>query len=163
MDEDATPVSNDGAEDVYYFSTGHDYRTSGQPLADLNELLRIKGYTAGVVTALLPYVSVLPGPSAINVNTAPAETLMLVADGLSLADARLLVAARDRAYFRDLADFRVRLPAATHSLDGNAARTTSEFFAVDAQVRHGAAFVHAQAIVQRGSRPWPTVIWQRYD
>ncbi len=163
MDADAEPNGADGAEDAYYLALANAYRTSAQPLVDLNELLRVKGYTHNVLSTLRPYVSALPSPSAINVNTAPAETLMLVADGLTLADARLLTAARERIYFRDLADFRARLPQSAYPLIADGVRTTSEFFAVDAQVKRGAAFVHAQAIIQRGARAWPSVIWQRYD
>jgi general secretion pathway protein K len=163
MDVDAEPNGEDGAEDAHYLALANAYRTSGQPLAELNELLRVKGYTHNVVFALRPYVSALPSPSAINVNTAPAETLMLVADRLSLADARLLAAARERSYFRDLADFRARLPPSAYPLHADGVRTTSEFFSVDAQVKRGAAFVHAQAIIQRGAQAWPSVLWQRYD
>jgi len=163
MDADAEPNGEDGAEDAYYLALANAYRTSGQPLAELNELLRVKGYTHNVVFVLRPYVSALPSPSAINVNTAPAETLMLVADRLTLADARLLAAARERSYFRDLADFRARLPQSAYPLHADGVRTTSEFFSVDAQVKRGADFVHAQAIIQRGARAWPSVLWQRYD
>ena len=163
MDADAEPNGQDGAEDAYYLGLTNAYRTSGQPLTELNELLRVKGYTQRVVFMLRPYVSALPSPSAINVNTAPAETLMLVADRLSLADARLLVAARERSSFRDLADFRARLPQSAYPLHADSVRTTSEFFAVDARVKRGAALIHAQAIIQRGARAWPSVLWQRYD
>jgi general secretion pathway protein K len=163
MDDDALASGDDGAEDGYYLALPQPYRTSGQPLADLNELLRVKGYTQAVVFALRPYVAALPAPSAINVNTAPAETLMLVAPDLTLADARLLSAARERSLYRDVADFRARLAPSAGSLDGEMVRTTSEFFLVQAEVKRGLATVRAQAILQRGLHSWPSVYWQRYD
>lgn len=163
MDADQTPSGPDGAEDAYYTALASGYRTPGRALVDLHELLRVKGYSAAVLAALAPYVAALPAPSAINVNTAPPETLMLVADALSLADARLLAGARERGYFRDLNDFRSRLPAAAYPLDIDMVRVTSEFFLVDADVRYRAAATRAQAIVQRGGAPWPRIVWQRLD
>lgn len=163
MDSDTSPATAESAEDGYYLALPGGYRTSGQPLADIRELLRVKGYTSAVFAALRPYLCALPGPAAINVNTAPAETLMLVADGLTLADARLLVASRERGWIRDLADLRGRLPVTAYPLATDLVRTTSEYFLVDAEVRVGAARTHAQAILRRGASPWPRVVWQRLD
>jgi len=167
MDADAKPsgagssAGAAGAEDDYYHALASPYRTTGAPLADIHELLRVRGYTADVFAALTPYVAALPAPSAINVNTAPPEVLMLVAEGLTLADARLLAAARERLPFRDASDFRARLPAAAHPLEHDLVRVSSEYFLIDAEVRRAQASVRAQAIVQRGRGAWPVVIWQR--
>jgi len=161
MDADAQPHGAQGAEDDYYRTLASPYRTRGTGLADIHELLRVRGYTAEVYAALAPYVGALPSPSAINVNTAPPEVLMLAAQGLTLADARLLATARERTPFRDIGDFRARVPVSAHPVDNDAVRVTSEFFLVDAAVRRAAADVRAQAIVQRGAGPWPVVIWQR--
>lgn len=162
MDADARRLGPDGAEDSYYLAQPERYRTPGRPLADIHELLRVKGYTTAVFTALKPYLAALPAPSAINVNTAPPEVLMLASERLTLADARQMHAARSRAWFRDGADFAARLPAAARAVDAAEIRVTSEYFLIDAQVQRGRALIEAQAIVHR-SAPWPRVVWQRID
>lgn len=162
MDADNRPQGPDGAEDGYYLAQPERYRTPGRPLADIHELLRVKGYSTAVFTALTPYLAVLPAPSAINVNTAPPEVLMLIGDRLTLDDARQIHAARERSWFRDAADFATRLPAAARTVDATEIRVTSEYFLVDARVRRGRALVDAQAIVHRAA-PWPRVVWQRID
>ena len=162
IDADDRVTGNGGAEDSYYLALPESYRTSGHPLAELNELLRVKGYTRATVAALRPYVAVIPGTAAINVNTAPPEVLMLTAERLSLADAHVLSAGRARTPYRDVAEFRMRLPQSAQPVDADIVRVTSEYFLVDAHVRRGAARVHAQAIVQRSNAAWPSVVWQRY-
>jgi len=161
MDADQAQSGAHGAEDAYYAALAAPYRTASRPLADTHELLRVKGYTKAVFATLAPYITALPAPSALNVNTAPPETLMLLADGLALADARLLAATRERSYFRDVNDFRSRLPPSAYPFDAAMARVTSDYFLIDADVRYGDATTRAQAIVQRGASPWPRVVWQR--
>jgi general secretion pathway protein K len=161
MDADQAVSGADGAEDGYYATLAQPYRTAGRPLIDLHELLRVKGYTSAVFATLAPYLTALPAPSAVNVNTAPPETLMLLADGLTLADARLLAAERERSYIRDLNDFRARLPASAYPIDTAMARVSSDYFLIEADVRYGSATTRWQAIVERGANPWPRVVWQR--
>lgn len=162
LDADARPGGPDGAEDSYYLGQPVAYRTAGRPLGDIHELLQVKGYTPAVFHALEPYIVALPAPSAINVNTAPPEVLMLLGDRLTLAEAREIDAARRRAWFRDGADFATRLPALAGSIDASALRVTSEYFLVDARVQRGRALVDAAAILHRAA-PWPRVVWQRID
>lgn len=162
MDADAEPNGPDGAEDRYYLALPERSRTAGRPLADVHELLRVKGYTSAVFAALQPYVAALPAPSAINVNTAAPEVLMLIGERIDLAEARQLVASRERSWFRDAADVTARLPASARPVNAAGIRTSSEYFAVDAVVRRGRALIEAEAIVHR-TAPWPRIVWQRID
>ena len=79
-----------GAEDQYYLSLDPAYRTANQQLITLSDLLHIKGFSKEVVTSLSPYISTIPlsvgagnsNPAnfaKINVNTAPAEVLVILA------------------------------------------------------------------------------------
>ncbi|MEB0134199.1 type II secretion system minor pseudopilin GspK [Actimicrobium sp. CCC2.4] len=133
------------------------------PLTQLDDLLAIPGFTEETLLKLKDYVIVLPfSDSKINVNTATAEVLSAVIPGLGLSDAATLVASRERAYFKDAADFTNRLPAT------NAARATSavsldvktEYFLVNGKVKLNNAVLEIQSLVQRRGSV-VTVLWTR--
>ena len=62
-----------------------------------------------MIEHLRPFVTALPVPTSINVNTAPAEVLAVAVDGLSLEQAQEVVSKRNEQYFAELADFRALL------------------------------------------------------
>lgn len=133
------------------------------PLTQLDDLLAIPGFTEEILLKLKDFVIVLPfSDSKINVNTASAEVLSAVIPGLGLSDAATLVASRERAYFKDAADFSNRLPAT------NAARATSavpldvktEYFLVNGKVKLNNAVLEIQSLVQRRGTV-VTVLWTR--
>jgi general secretion pathway protein K len=162
IDSDAAPSGVDGAEDDYYLSLSSGYRTAGRGIVDIQELLRVKGYTTSVFTQLAPYITALPTATTINVNTAPAPVLMLAADGLTPEDTALLIAARERGYFRDVADFQRRMPTAV-TVNATAISVVSDYFMVTAQVKCGEAQVRQQAILRRGFNAMPTTVFRRFN
>lgn len=67
-----------GAEDAYYLSLTPAYRTASQPLANLDELAAISGYTPDVMEAVRPLLCALPEHTinanpALNINTLTVE------------------------------------------------------------------------------------------
>jgi general secretion pathway protein K len=85
------------------------------PLAPLMpqrvEQLAWLGLPAETVSALRPYVTIFaaPTPTAVNLNTAPAEVIYAALEGISLADAQRLVTERGRSHFSSVADALTRL------------------------------------------------------
>jgi len=78
---------------------------------ELGELVRVKGFDSRTIESLRAFVSVLPATrTPINVNFAPAEVLVAVIEGMTLSDARLLVQQRQGQPYKDIADFKRRLP-----------------------------------------------------
>jgi general secretion pathway protein K len=73
---DATTEHNRNKYDGFYAKQKPPYVTAHQPMASLSELRLIKGVDREVFQALFPYVTVLPPPTKININTAP-ETLLM--------------------------------------------------------------------------------------
>ena len=67
-----------GAEDIDYLKMKTPYRAANQPLQSVEELRLIRGFTPEIVDKLLPWVTALPQPTEINVNTAPPEVLAAV-------------------------------------------------------------------------------------
>ncbi len=107
-----------------------------------------------------PFVTLIPVASAINVNTAPAEVLAARLGNLSLVDARRVVASRERAPFRDLADVAVRI----QGLDlGNASgqlSVASQFFLVNGIAEFRKVRVQATALLKRQANA-VEVVWVR--
>ena len=128
----------------------------------LDELAGAPGVDAGVVARLRPYVTVLPRVTLVNVNTARAEVIAARVPDLSLEQAKALVAQRDAGmWFATEGDFanRLNLPGQ----QGNPARVAvqSNWFRLAGAARLGSALVPFQALLARGAKPWPEVLWSR--
>jgi general secretion pathway protein K len=133
------------------------------PLTQFDDLLAIPGFTEEILLKLKDYVTVLPfSDSKINVNTASTEVLSAVIAGLGLSDAATLVASRERAYFKDAADFNNRLPAtnATQETSAVSLDVKTEYFLVNGKVKLNNAVLEVQSLVQRRGAA-VTVLWTR--
>jgi general secretion pathway protein K len=82
VDADTVRVGG-GDEDEYYQAQRPPYRPANLPLLSLDELLLVEGFDAQLVSALRPYVDVLPfaGADGVNPNTAPSWVLALLYHG----------------------------------------------------------------------------------
>jgi general secretion pathway protein K len=159
MDSDSEQQAG-GAEDGYYLALAQPYRTSGRALVELGELARIKGFDSRTIESLRAFVSVLPAArTPVNVNFAPAEVLVAVIEGMSLSDARLLVQQRQGLPYKDVADFKQRLPHGGITVVDSDISVKSDFFWVTGRASVGQSQVVTQALLQRISN-WPAVVWQ---
>jgi general secretion pathway protein K len=159
MDNDSETQMSGGAEDSYYLSLPTPYRCANRPLIELGELTYVKGFDVRTIERLKPYVSGLPGTTAINVNFAPAEVLAAVMENLTLSDARQMVQQRQGNPYKDLEDFKQHLPHGGIPTLNSDISVSSQFFWVTGRGKFGAAQVTAQALLQRNGG-WPSVIWQ---
>jgi len=161
VDADGEPHPRYGAEDAYYLALEPPYLTANQPLTDVAELALVRGFDDTVRARLHPYVSALPRFTAVNVNTAPPEVLAAVVEGLELGGAQLLVAQRERAYFRSADDFLRRLPqgaaAATNDIS-----VSTDYFMATLRVTIGGAQARGKALLARGATGWPVIVWRKY-
>jgi general secretion pathway protein K len=161
IDADGLPQPQGGAEDEYYLALDPPYLTANRPLIDVAELALVSGFDNGVLSRLRPYVTALPGTTAVNVNTAPPEVLAAVIDGLDLGTAQAIVGQRDRAYFRDTGDFVKRLPRdAAAAAEGIS--VSSDYFLASLRVTIGGAQARGKALLARSGTGWPVVIWRKY-
>ena len=153
-------VQAGGAEDDYYLAQAQPYRAANRPLIELGELVKVKGFDSRTIESLRAFVSVLPvTQTAINVNFAPAEVLASVIEGMSLSDARLLIQQRQNLPFKDIADFKLRLPHGGIKVVDSNISVKSDFFWVVGRAQVGQAQVVTQALLLRVSN-WPSVVWQ---
>lgn len=126
----------------------------------IDDLLAVKGFTPEMLLRLQAFVTVLPRKSAINVNTASAEVLAARIDGLSMADAAMLVASRERAYFKDTTDFKARLPNQTSDISEGDVDSITHFFIVNGKVKMNRSTLEVNALLER--TPQTTrVLWVR--
>jgi len=117
-------------------------------LAYVDDLLQV-GIAPEQIERLKGFVTILPEPTQLNVNTASAEVLSARIGGLELTDARRIVAARDRAYFKDMGDALARLREVVPSVTDTGLSVTTRYFSVEGLVSYGPARLAAHALVRR--------------
>jgi general secretion pathway protein K len=161
IDADSEPLSMDSAEDNYYLKLAVPYRAANQPIAEIGELLRVRGVDERVLAQLRRFATALPRRTAVNVNLASTEVLLAVVSGLTLAEARALAGSRATAPFRSLDDFRARLPRRDLQWDEGVLSVESQFFLVSGRATVGKADVRMAALLQRDRTAVPTIVWQR--
>lgn len=161
MDADSALESEEGAEDEHYLALSSPYLAPNRPLTDVAELARVRGFDSATRARLRPFVTALPGITSINVNTARPEVLAAVAKGLDIGNARLLAAQRERAYFRDQADFLNRLPEGV-AVENSAVDVHSDYFMAALRVTIGEAQAWGTALLSRTEAGWPAVVWRKY-
>ena len=131
-------------------------------LRSLDDLSGIEGLNPVMLQRMQAYISVLPGQTWINGNTASAEVLSAVVPQLSLSQAHGLVAERDSGqWFINRGDFvnRLRLPQV--AVDTVQVGITSEWFRVQGQARREQRRVTIDALLHRPEDRRPRVIWSR--
>lgn len=158
---DADGLAQGGAEDAHYLAQPTPYLAANRPLADLAELARVRGFDAAVRERLRPFVTALPRPTAVNVNTASAEVIAAVVPGLGLEAARGLVAARERAIFLDRTGFLSRLPEGVRLVPERIS-VNSDYFVVTLSVNLQGTRARGTALLVRDSAGWPGIEWRKF-
>jgi len=131
-----------------------------RPLADVGELAGVGGLGPDALARLRNFVTALPRPTAVNVNTAPAEVLAAVVEGLPLSEAQALARRLAVDPVRSTDDFVSRLrPNLRLGAAGVAA--SSQFFVVQGRAKVGDADLRMEALLQRTGTGLPAIVWQR--
>ena len=140
--------------------------SSSQPMRIMHteDLLAVPGFTPAILDSIRDFIVVLPSPTKINVNTAPGEVLAARIDTLSVSDAAALVTARERAWFRNEAEFTQRLQTQGKQLGTGSGQiaVNTNYFLVNGNVRLNRAGMRMQALIDRTDRN-PKVVWIRED
>ena len=148
--------------DAYYLSLPRPYRSARGPIAQVDELYRVRGFDARTVQRLRPYVTALPDRTKLNANTIN-ERVLAAAFGNASEKVAALVAERRRKPFDTEQAFTQRLGqenlVAAHGFD-----VKSAWFSVLIRVQQDDVLLGTEALVRREdvSRGGAsTVVWRR--
>ena len=147
IDADADLSGPGGAEDAYYLSLRRPYRAANAEMVQIEELYRVRGFDAAAVAKLRPYVTALPGNTALNVNTASDVVIKAV---LNAPDEAIAKFVRERAArpLVNASEMKERLQIAAAPVE-TLANVRSDFFSVRVQVAQDDVELASEALVQR--------------
>lgn len=109
------------------------------------------GLSKTSIDVLRPYVTLLPEPTAVNLNTAPALTLYACIPTLDRAQAQSLVDARALSHFRNLTDVQKALGDTKTALEEDQHSVNSRYFEINSRIRLGSRVVQERSVVQRNA------------
>jgi general secretion pathway protein K len=112
------------------------------------------GLPASSVQALLPYATLLPVATPVNLNTAGAEVLHAALPGVDMSQAHQRVASRASSHFKSVAEglkAANMVEGALKSVDNNDFSVGTHFFAVRGRLRLGDSTVQEVSLVERNA------------
>ncbi|MFZ6658682.1 type II secretion system minor pseudopilin GspK [Undibacterium sp. TJN19] len=133
----------------------------------VDDLLAVSGFSPDMLAKLKSFVTVLPRKTEINVNTTSAEVLSARIEGVSMSDAAMMIASRDRAYFLSLEDFKHRFEDKTKTVVDKDLAVATNFFIVNGKVKMNRSALDISALIERTNTPitagaeTTSVLWVR--
>lgn len=147
---DAAGVSGDLADRLASGLASAWYaRDESAPLAPTRvEHLAWLGIDGDTLKRLKDFVTILPGRTAVNANTAKPPALMAAIDGLGLGDAQRLSEALKRTPAGDMSVVRGQLPTGVVTNDARV-NVQSRFFDVTGRLRSGDRVLEERWLIER--------------
>lgn len=139
IDKDIRPTGPYGAEDNYYLGLTPAYRTGNTLMVSPSELRLVRGVTREIYAELAPYVSALPEPTPINVNTAPAPVLGALAPQLPPDAGKTLVEIRKQQPWKSVEEFLESEILAGREIEAGRLSVTTHYFLVSGRITVGKA------------------------
>lgn len=153
LDADLDPRIQ-GAEDQQYLTPREDgptYRAGNRLMHSPTELRLVNGVTPEIYAALAPYITALPQPTPINLNTAPPMLLRLANPKLDMKAAEDLIDQRPEETGWTTADEFFQLPAmAGVPVAQGTFGVKSHYFVVHTDVTLDPAHVKLHSLIHRG-------------
>ncbi|MEO5376569.1 MAG: type II secretion system minor pseudopilin GspK [Magnetococcus sp. DMHC-6] len=149
MDVDQEVRQPGGAESGTYMSLEPPYPSAGRLFTSVTELYLIAGVDKELFRKLEPLVAVLPGWTAINVNTAPVEILMALGEGIERSDAEALVDSREIADFSSVDKFVQSNILVGKTIAKDGLDVGSHYFLVNSQVNVGRGRMQLFSLLKR--------------
>jgi len=137
----------DGMEDNY-----ESYRVANREMADISELMLVEKVDQEIFEKLQPYITALPVPTTLNINTMSAEIFESLGDDL---DASKFIEERESEPYDSVEEFieRLQIPV---EIEGLSAST--KYFRTHGQVVQGEQTFNMTSLVYRDDKGKTTVI-----
>jgi general secretion pathway protein K len=161
VDADDVP-QHGGAEDAWYAAEADASLAANGPATRIEELALVRGMTAPALARIAPFVTSLPPDTPVNVNTAPAEVLAALLDGIDSGALAALVASRGEHPFASPDDFRGRLPSGVSVIDPALVSVSTGYFFVMVRARQGDTIAQARALIRRDGAS-SAIVWQTIE
>jgi general secretion pathway protein K len=129
-----SPGSNSGL-DEYYSNQTPAYRAPHRPMVSISELRLVKGVSPELYAALSPFISALPEPTRININSAPAQVLISLNPTMSLASAKAIEQFRKTTPFPTTQSYLQFDIVKNNPVQENKISVTSSYFLVKTSVK----------------------------
>jgi general secretion pathway protein K len=144
-------------------STNTNAFTAARPLAPerLDQLLWL-GLSTTTLRTLRPYVTLLPAPTALNLNTAPDVVIYAAVPGLELGQAQQMVGRRRQSHFKTPADAWKAANLPVEPADAIAFSVASRYFLVRGRLRLGEQVVQEASLVERRGTE-VRVLWRQRE
>lgn len=107
------------------------------------------GLEPAVIERLRPWIVILPAATALNINTASAEVMAVVIEGVDLSTAQRLVQARNTTPFRSTEQALALLPKVEDPNRAASMTVQSAFFEVQGRLRLGERSFEERLLVER--------------
>jgi len=159
IDADSDLSGSGGAEDPYYLSLARPYRAANAPMAQVEELYRVRGFDAAAVAKLRPFVTALPTETDINVNTASEALLRAAIPPAPNGLLEKFLRERTAKPAISKADFWQRLQLSDR--DNAPVDVKSRFFVVRVQVAQDDVELVSEALVNRDDSGKTAIVWVR--
>jgi len=158
MDSDSDTRTPDGAEDIDYLQLATPYRAANQKMASVDELRLVRGFTQEMVEKLRPFLTALPTPTDININTAPPEVLSALFS-ISSSAVDEFISGRPYTDKSQLDKMLAQLLPADTKPPAGGYQMTSNYFEVNVQSQFGRYRGTSQALIQRAQGGASQVLW----
>ena len=163
LDKGDSLISPAGAEQADYSSFDPPRFPANTMVADTAELAAMAGYSLAEVQRLMPWISALPEPTRINVNTAPEAVLMALSDGMGRDFVELVLEGRPFLTLQDFyqaIDIQLRVGEAVVAVrwPDKLVDVKSDFFQLNLEVTLGQSKLEVKSIMHRSQSGSPAVI-----
>lgn len=167
IDPDDDLIDPDSAESDYYSGQEKPYKASNALLLDPSELRIIKlgdisdpEEKKKLLDTLMPLITALPTPAALNANTASED--VLVAIGLNSQQAQAIVQERKAAPFKTMADVN-KLAANLSAEQKVLLGVSSNYYRLTGQVRLGKSRLFLNSVLFRSADGKVRVILRQFN
>jgi len=139
----------DGAEDDYYSSLETPYRTANRNMSDVTELLLVKGIKQKDFDILLPFITVLPEETALNVNTMSKEVFLALDKSLEEKNYDDFLEARNDKPFKKIKDMMSQLKI---NISEKALSVSTDYFLVNGDIVQDESTLSFHSLMKRKNK-----------